>query len=146
MKIFLFLVLLVAKTSFSQNLSPITWETSVEKVSKYTYDIVFIADIEIDWHLYSQHLSEGGPLPTVFKFIPNSNYTIEGQPSEKNAKEVYEEVFEMNVKYFENKAVFKQRLTTKTNESFSVNGEINYMTCDSEKCLPGQFKFQTTIP
>ncbi len=106
----------------------------------------FTAEIDDGWHLYSQHLSEGGPLPTVFKFRLNTNYECEGQPSEEEeAKEVYEEVFEMNVKYFENKAVFKQRIKTNTHRPLKIEGEINYMSCDTEKCIPGHTNFEISF-
>lgn len=145
MRVVLFLLVLISTNYFSQILSPVTWKTTIEKVSKNEYDIVLTADIKTSWHLYSQHLAEGGPLPTVFTFVPSDNYECEGQPSEEDAKEVYEEVFEMNVKYFENKAVFKQRIKTNTKRPLKIEGEINYMSCDTEKCIPGHTNFEISI-
>ncbi|GGD12850.1 hypothetical protein GCM10011368_13540 [Hyunsoonleella pacifica] len=121
------------------------WETSVEKISEKEYDVVFTANIESGWHLYSQYIEEGGPLPTVFKFMLNGNYTCEGKPKEENAKEVYEDVFDMNVKYFEGKVVFKQRIKITITKPFKIEGDVNYMSCNNEKCLPGKFKFLTSI-
>ncbi|MBC3757903.1 cytochrome C biogenesis protein [Hyunsoonleella sp. SJ7] len=145
MKIITFLFVLISIQSYSQILNPVTWETSLEKISENEYDIVFTVDIESSWHLYSQYLSEGGPLPTVFKFEPNDNYKCEGQPLEENAKEVYEAVFEMNVKYFENKTVFKQRIIKLNNEPIDIKGTIHYMTCNDEKCIPGSKNFEASI-
>ncbi|GAA4960144.1 protein-disulfide reductase DsbD domain-containing protein [Algibacter aquimarinus] len=142
MKIITSLIIFFSIFSFSQIITPVKWDTSIEKKSKNEYDIVFTAEVDDGWHLYSQHLSEGGPLPTVFKFIPSTNYKCEGKPSEEKGKEVYEEVFEMNVKYFENKAVFKQRIKTNTNKPLKIEGEISYMSCNTEKCIPGYTNFE----
>ncbi|WP_165453939.1 protein-disulfide reductase DsbD domain-containing protein [Hyunsoonleella flava] len=139
------LLLFIALSGFSQILEPVKWTPSVKKISENEYDIVLTADIKSSWHLYSQHLAEGGPLPTVFRFVPNDNYECEGQPSEEEAKEVYEDVFEMNVKYFENKAVFKQRIKTNTKRPLKIEGEINYMSCNTEKCIPGHTNFEISI-
>ena len=43
----------------------------------------------------------------------------------------------MQVKYFENKAVFKQRIKVINKMPFKLKGEIQYMSCNSEKCIPG---------
>lgn len=145
MKIITSLIIFFSVFSFSQIIPPVKWATSIEKKSKYEYDIVITAEINDGWYLYSQHIAEGGPLPTVFKFLPNDNYKCEGQPTEENGKDVYEDVFEMQVKYFENKAVFKQRIKTANNTPFKLKGNIQYMSCNKEKCIPGYANFETSI-
>ncbi|RED47894.1 protein-disulfide reductase DsbD domain-containing protein [Seonamhaeicola aphaedonensis] len=141
-----FLFLFISLSGFSQMLEPVKWTTSIEKNLNKQYDIVFTATIQEGWHLYSQHLEEGGPLPTIFKFEPNNNYQCIGKPTEQEPIEVFEEVFEMNVKYFEKKTVFKQRIKIKHNTPFKVKGEITYMSCNKHQCLPGQFNFEIEIP
>ncbi|WP_186525793.1 protein-disulfide reductase DsbD domain-containing protein [Seonamhaeicola sediminis] len=146
MKILTFTILFSVSLSFGQKPEPVTWATSIEKVTENDYNIVFTSTIAKNWHLYSQYLEEGGPLPTVFTFEPNSNYQCIGKPSEQEPIEIFEEVFEMNVKYFEKKTVFKQRIKMKHNTPFKVKGEITYMSCNNHQCLPWQFNFEIEIP
>lgn len=145
MKIIIAFILLVSATAWSQIIEPVKWTTSTEKISDKEYNILFVAQLNKDWHLYSQHVQEGGPLPTVFEFLPNKSYTCNGKPSEGKAYEVYEDVFEMRVKYFKNKAVFKQRITILNNKPLTIKGSINYMSCNQEKCIPASTNFEILI-
>ena len=77
-KIFLLITLLISTVSFSQILDPVEWSTSVEQVSETEYDLVIKATIEPKWHLYSQVLDEGGPIPTTFTFVESENYELVG--------------------------------------------------------------------
>ncbi len=42
----------------------------------------------------------------------------------------------MQIKYFENSAVFKQRIKTKTAKKFKVEASVEFMVCDDANCLP----------
>ena len=42
--------------------NPVVWETSVEKISETTYDLIFMAKILDQWHLYSQYNPEDASL------------------------------------------------------------------------------------
>ncbi|MBP0903211.1 protein-disulfide reductase DsbD domain-containing protein [Mariniflexile gromovii] len=95
--------------------------------------------------MYSQNVPKDGPLPTVFLFESHSNYELIGKMSEPKGKTVYESVFEMDTKYFENKAVFKQRIKIKNNTTFKIKGDIEFMTCNSEKCIQGYDNFEIKI-
>ncbi len=43
----------------------------------------------------------------------------------------------MNVKYFDTKATFKQRIRVKKKSNFKIIGEIEFMTCNDSNCVPG---------
>jgi len=145
MKKITLLLLLINITGFSQILEPVKWSTSTEKISETEYNLVFIATIDDNWHLYSQNVPENGPLPTVFKLKPNTNYECIGKPSEEKGIIVYEEVFDMKIKYFETKAVFKQHIKTKHKNMFKILGEIEFMCCDNTKCIQGYDDFEFEI-
>ena len=145
MKKLIVLFLFISLSGFSQILEPVKWTTSLEKISEKEYDIVFTAEIDDTWHLYSQTIPEYGPLPTVFSFENHSNYTLIGNMSEPKGKTVYEAIFEMDTKYFENNAVFKQRIKLKTNIAFKIKGDIEFMTCNNEKCIQGYDSFEIKI-
>jgi thiol:disulfide interchange protein DsbD len=145
MKKLTFIFLFISLSGFSQILEPVKWSTSLEKNSDLEYNLVFTAEIDETWHLYSQHVPENGPLPTVFSFEDFTNYTLVGNMSEPKGKTVYEVVFEMDTKYFENKAVFKQRIKLKNNTNFKIKGNIEFMVCNSEKCIQGYHNFEIKL-
>ena len=57
----------------------------------------------------------------------------------------YDPNFGMDLSYFDNKAVFIQKLETKSVKDFLIEGTITYMTCDDERCLPPE-DFDFVLP
>lgn len=145
MKKIIYLILLISITGFSQIIEPVKWSTTFEKISDLEYNIVITATIDDTWHLYSQKVPEDGPLPTVFKFSPSSNLRLIGNTSEEKGLLVYEKVFDKKIKYFEKKAIFKQRIKLKNRNPFIIKGNIEYMSCNNEKCVPGYNDFEIKI-
>ncbi|WBX71669.1 protein-disulfide reductase DsbD domain-containing protein [Tenacibaculum retecalamus] len=72
----------------------------------------------------------------MFSFTGDQRYLKKGNTKEGEGHVVDDEVFEMRIKYFDNKAVFKQRIRLKTNEKFIIKGTVEYMVCSGENCLP----------
>ena len=139
-KIVVFLSLVILSiSSFSQIHDPVKWLTSVEKISASEYDLVIHATVEEGWHLYSQNVPEDGPTPTSFSFEESDNYELVGSPSEEEGHTVFDAVFEMKIKYFENNATFKQRIKTTSENTLKIVGEVEFMVCDDTSCLPPTF-------
>lgn len=135
-KIFLFL-LLIGTTSQAQIHEPVTWETSVEKINESEFELVIKAAIEEGWHLYSQEVPEGGPIPTTILIEADSTkFQLLGKTIEGDGHEEFDQVFEMNIKYFEKNAVFNQKIRTLTSEKMMVKGVLEFMVCDDRNCLP----------
>jgi len=131
--IFLFLTFTLG--IFSQIEDPLQWSTSVEKVSDNEFILVSKATIEEGWHLYSQEVPEDGPIPTTFSFdTSQENFSLVGKTSEQKGHTVDDPVFEMKIKFFENSAIFKQRVKT-TSDINTINGVVEFMVCDDTKCL-----------
>lgn len=123
-------------TLFAQMNEPVKWTFAAEKVSETEYDIVFTADIDRGWSVYSQFLGQGGPIPTSFDFQNSDEFQLVGEASEVGQKkEIYDRIFGMTLIKFTNKARFKQRIKIKDNIN-SVKGHVTYMTCDDSSCLP----------
>ncbi|HEX9826584.1 MAG TPA: protein-disulfide reductase DsbD domain-containing protein [Flavobacteriaceae bacterium] len=135
-KVFLILAFLVASYAQSQILKPVKWTTSVNKISESEYELVATANIEAHWHLYSQTVPNGGPIPTIFSFKGNANYLKKGNTTEENGQTTYDPIFGMKIKFFEKKAIFKQLIKLKTKAFFKVNATVEFMVCDDSKCLP----------
>ena len=130
-------ILLIRQVALAQIHQPVTWSFSVKNISESERELIFTAKIEPGWHIYSQHLeSDEGPVPSSFNFTKSGKYKLEGKVQENKPLKKYDAVFEMNVSFFKNKAVFKQKITALTEESFSVKGFLEYHTCNEEMCLP----------
>jgi len=135
-KILVLILALVAQYSFAQILNPVKWELSVVPVEPLEYELVFTANIEKNWAIYSQFLEEGGPLPTVISFEASPFYETLGGPYEKPLNKVtkYDAVFEMVVSKFYKRAVFVQRIKILEQSAFDLIGNVEYMTCDDSRC------------
>ncbi len=123
----------------SQVFEPVKWETTVEKISDEEYDLISTATIDAGWHLYSQNVPDGGPIPTTFTYVEDSGFSLKGNTEEEKGHTVDDPVFGMKVTFFENKAQFKQRITLVNKELSLVKGEVEFMVCDDTKCLPPNY-------
>ncbi len=133
--------LFVANKSYSQQENPVTWifEITEEPNVMGMYEITFTATIEDKWHMYSQNLPspDDGPLPTVFSYEENSNFSVIGPVSEiTKAHSVFDDVFEVQVNYFDKKAVFKQMIKLNDTKETTIKGMVSYMVCNDVTCLP----------
>ncbi len=135
-KVLLFLAIAISYVSYAQVYDPVKWTTSVKKISDKESELIATANIEKEWHLYSQEIPKGGPIPTLFSFTGDQRYLKKGNTKEEEGHTVDDDMFDMRIKYFDNKAVFTQKIRLKTNEKFTINGTVEYMVCSGENCLP----------
>ncbi len=120
----------------AQILEPVKWSFSSEKVSDTEFDLIFKADIENKWHLYSQDIPMSPPA-TNFNFEEGSGYEFVGKTVEvSEVIEEYDPNFEMVLKFFAFEAVFKQRVKLTSQSPVTVKGFLEFMCCDDTKCLP----------
>lgn len=120
----------------AQIYDPVKWNTSVEKVSDSAFYLVTTATIQSGWHLYSQNVPDGGPIPTTFVYKTNEQFELQKNTIEPNGIEIDDQVFEMRIKYFEHEAVFKQLIKINNSDLSVINGEVEFMVCDDKNCLP----------
>ena len=132
--------LAISFKAVSQIYNPITWQTSVEKVSENTYSLVSTATIKEGWHLYAQEVPKGGPIPTTFTYDDEGGkIKIVGNTSEPEGKIKFTTLFSdegMNIKSFANKAVFKQTIELADEAVTQVNAFVEFIACTDEQCLP----------
>jgi len=139
------LLLFYSNALFSQILNPVSWEFAYNKTGEMQYELVFTAKIENRWHLYSQDIPDGGPIPTSFSINESDNFELVGNVEEiSEAEEKYDPSFDMTLKLFSDKAVFVQKVKLISDEPVTISGSIEYMSCDDQRCLPPkdeEFKF-----
>ena len=134
--IFGLLIILYAIPSMGQMVNPVDWSYEVQKEDGNTAFLVFKADIDPDWHLYSQNFPEGGPIRTSFNFEESSDYKLVGETSESpEPVSEFDETFGVQVKYFSGQATFKQEIEVQSQQSFDITGNIEYQVCQEEKCV-----------
>ena len=137
MKKIIILLLLTTTATYSQILEPVKWTTEIKKISNTEYDLIIHATIDEGYHLYSQKVPDDGPLPTIFIFEKNENYELIGTTTEGKGHVVYDPVFELNIRYFDTKATFRQRIKVTNKKKFKINVEIEFMTCNDANCITG---------
>ena len=131
----LLLLYITANQSFSQIYDPVKWTTSVEKISATEYNLIAIATIDSGWHIYSQNVEPGGPIPTTFFFTKNDSYTLVGKVIEEEGHAVFDQTFQMKVKSFGKKAKFQQQVSVKEGTK-KIESSVEFMVCKETKCLP----------
>src|SRR5512133_3158452 len=99
-RIFLFALLLTAFQMVSaQILEPVKWSFESKKTGNSEYELRFMATMDNGWHLYSQFVPAGGPIPTSFKFDKSAGFTLVGKVVEPKPLEEHDPNFNMVVKY-----------------------------------------------
>jgi thiol:disulfide interchange protein DsbD len=132
-------LLVFSLTTNAQVLEPVKWETSVEKISDTEYDLISTAAVDDGWHLYSQSVPDDGPIPTTFIYKATTDYELSGTTQEEEGHTVDDPVFLMKIKFFEDKAEFRQRIKVLNQELSIVEGEVEFMACNDEKCLAPEY-------
>lgn len=135
----LFLLLLFFLGSWSaqaQIYDPVSWKFSVEDIKGDEATLVLSATIQNRWHLYSQFIEEGGPIPTSFSFEKSAGYNLIGAVTESpKAISAFDPNFNMQIAWHKDKVAFKQRIKLKQ-PKVTVKGMLEFMTCDDKNCLP----------
>jgi thiol:disulfide interchange protein DsbD len=131
----LFTVVFIALSAAAQIQDPVDWSYSVKKVSADTYTFTATANIEGDWHIYSQTTGKGGPVPTKVNFNKNPLITVVGATKEAGkVKQVYDEIFKTNVRYIGETATYTQTIKVRGGVKTNISGSVEYMVCDDRQC------------
>ncbi|MBW1294488.1 protein-disulfide reductase DsbD family protein [Aquimarina litoralis] len=146
----LFTTLLFSTTLFSQIFEPIKWKSSVEEESENVYVLQFEATLDKGWHIYSQKEVETddiAPTATEFTFYnEEKKYELIGETTEPEGIQKYDKVFEMEIKYFEEKVLFTQKIKRLDPSLETVKAEVFFGICDDERCLaPDVVEFNLSL-
>ncbi|MGS2763805.1 protein-disulfide reductase DsbD domain-containing protein [Sinomicrobium sp. M5D2P9] len=145
----LVMVLLLSLRMEAQSGDPVEWEFSTKAVDKDTYEVYMTANMEHPWHIYSQYMEDGGPVPTTITFTENPAIQLIGEAKEDGIPiEKYEDVFMLDTRYYEGVVHFVQTVKVKTGTKTPVivKGTVLFMACSDEQCLtPQERKFKVTL-
>ncbi len=121
--------------AFAQIHEPVKWQFAAKKLNDTEAVLFMKAVIDDGWHIYSQNVEDGGPIKTSFTFNSSQEFDLLGKTAEPKARVKYEEVFDMDVAYFNKEVVFQQKIKLKKGQAV-VRGAVVFMACDAEQCLP----------
>ena len=129
---------LIALVAQAQILTPVKWKIKLDdKGGAPEKEIVFTATADKGWHLYDMNLPEGGPVSTSFTFETLNGAELIGQPVPSvKPTTVYDEQFAMNLRWYPGTVSFIQKLKITDPGKFKVEGEVEFMACNDETCLP----------
>ena len=140
----LVILLFICYSGFGQQgqiYDPVDWEGSVEKISDTEYNLVFKAEIEEDWHIYSQHTPDDGPIPLSFEFIGQPEfYSLEGEAEESETSREYSEIFGVDEVFFSEEATLTQHIKLKNPSTPLIKAQIFYQVC-KDVCLNEEYYF-----
>lgn len=123
----------------SKIIEPVEWSGSIEKKSDVNYLFILNAEIEEEWHIYSQKTPEGGPLPLWFNYVEAGNgYELDGETKESETKTQFSKIFGVDEVYFENEATFTQDITLTDTTVKVIKMELSYQVC-KESCINQEY-------
>ncbi|MBO5951678.1 MAG: thiol:disulfide interchange protein, partial [Bacteroidaceae bacterium] len=113
-------------------------KTDVKKeLNADTLTISFNLSIANGWHVYSTNLEGKGPTQAEMVIDSISGaVAIDGLQFEGEEQEKFDNLFDMQVRYFSNNVRFVQRYVVEDN--YYIEGALQYGACDDESCLPPQ--------
>ena len=130
------LMLVLSVATWAQD--PVHFTVQQKQVSPEEVDLIFTAKIDKGWHLYSTNIPDGGPTRATLNLDKKVTQGVEpiGKLQAKGKTVTkYEDMFEMNLTYFENSGQFVQRFKI-TGKEYKLKGYLEYGACNDEMCMP----------
>lgn len=119
----------------AQMAQPVKCSAELVSTGDNTAEIHFAATIEDGWHMYSTNIT-GGPIAASMHFDALEGAEA-GELTFTKGEELnrYDDMFGMEVRFFEHAVTFVQPLTL-TAEDWTAVGYFEYGACNDQNCLP----------
>ena len=120
-----------------QMMNPVHFKSEM-KTTKGTSEgeIIFSATIDAGWHVYSTDLGEDGPISASFNAVKMEGVETVGKLTPKgNVVKKYDEMFGMELKFFEKTATFVQKIRF-TKPEYVIDCYLEYGACNDQSCMP----------
>ena len=116
---------------------PVKWSFSTQDLPNGQVRVDLGATMETGWHVYATQLpSDQGPLPTAITFTPSDAYYLVDGVKEPEPEKADDPNFGMVLHFHSVPTVFSQTIARKSAAAFTVKGEVEYMACNDQMCLP----------
>ena len=133
----LLLLLFLSVVANGQMMNPVHFKSEL-KTAKGTSEgeIIFSATIDAGWHVYSTDLGEDGPISASFNAVKMEGVETVGKLTPKgNVVKKYDEMFGMELKFFEKTATFVQKIRF-TKPEYVIDCYLEYGACNDQSCMP----------
>jgi len=133
----LLLLLFLSVVANGQMMNPVHFKSEL-KTAKGTSEgeIIFSATIDAGWHVYSTDLGEDGPISASFNVVKMEGVETVGKLTPKgNVVKKYDEMFGMELKFFEKTATFVQKIRF-TKPEYVIDCYLEYGACNDQSCMP----------
>lgn len=141
----LLLVLLVAVFLNLSAQEPATHTTKLVDKGNGEVELTFSFKIDPTWHLYDVNTPEGGPMPAALAIDKLTGAEKVGSFKAVNStlKKEFDQIFEVDVLYYESQATFVQRLKITDKNTFSLEGDMRAQVCSEVdgQCIPLKIDF-----
>ena len=131
---------------------PAKWRTEVKDLGNGKYILGVNVQIQQGWHLYAidQKYKEGeGPLAAKITFeespATSKLFHFTGSLQASTPIEKRDDIFEVQVRYYENSAHFERTIERLNSNSFSIKLDVNYQVC-SDNCINENESLTFNIP
>ena len=132
----------------AQMIDPVHFTSQLKELTNNEAEIIFTGKIDAGWHVYSTDLS-GGPIPATFNKVKMEGVETIGKLRPRgNELKKFDNLFDMEVRFFEKTATFVQKVKF-TKERYVIDCYLEYGTCNDEMCMPPssvEFKKEGTRP
>jgi DsbC/DsbD-like thiol-disulfide interchange protein len=143
-KTIILLLSLSANLSYGQR-PPATWSYTLDRVNAQHWMLSMRVTLAPGWHIYSQHIKEGGPIPTRITVNSGDDHSLIGTAEEKGkAFHFYDSLYEMNITWYSGEVSFLQRISINRMVP-EIRGTIEYMVCNNKQCVPRQEHFTVNV-
>ena len=112
--------------------SIVNWNIQQYREATGSHILIISAEIPQGWYIYGMNMDEGGPLPLFMDIENEDDKVISAKFSEiSKAKEVYDDLFLMNVKSYSDKVEIKCTFVPKS-EAKEFNLIIDGQACNKK--------------
>src|SRR5690606_7465330 len=115
---------------------PVKWSYNTEQVEGKEFDLLITAKIEKGWHVYSQFIEDGGPIPTTFRLTLSDSYSLTSKVIESSAAvSAFDPNLDIQIAWHQDEVVFRHRFILSKNQAIRP-AVLEFIVCNAERCLP----------
>lgn len=115
----------------------VSWEKKQTNTADGVVTLSFKATLKQGWHIYDVTLPDGGPTPTHIELDGAKGVKLlEGLKPSKKPTSIFDPNFDMNLRWYTGSVTFEQKAQIEDPEHFVLSGDLVYMLCNDQTCLP----------
>ncbi|WP_298613281.1 cytochrome c biogenesis protein CcdA [uncultured Odoribacter sp.] len=126
--------------------NPATWTFTQKDLGNGEYELTMQAILEPGWKVYSMFTPEGGPLATTLT-LNEEGKGVEfiGKAVENEPQKHFDELFDVDVWYFESEYIIKQKIKVTDPVLAAVKGTLEYQVCQQGQCIMFDTDFEIPL-